>query len=176
METFKRILKKSLNDAARIAVLGVGSDLRGDDCAGLLVAESLQRACGSARPKRMKVFFGGTAPENVTGEIKRYRPTHVVMIDSAEMGAPAGTVRLIDPAKVGGVSFCTHSLPLTVLTDYLEQELGCAILLIGIQPKAIAFSGAVAPQVKRASVALAGILATISHRSAHLPIRYGKVR
>jgi len=48
------------------------------------------------------------------------------------------------------MSFSTHQLPLSVLTDYLHQSLGCAITIIAIQPANIAFGDAITPSVTSA--------------------------
>ncbi len=55
------------------------------------------------------------------------------------MGEPPGTIRLIDPANIGGASFGTHGLPLTVLASYLATEIACVVTIIGIQPASIEY-------------------------------------
>ena len=71
MQKLKMQLKQKLENAGKVAVLGVGSELRGDDVAGIMAAEQIERI---SRPKttapELKVFIGHTAPENLTGEIK----------------------------------------------------------------------------------------------------------
>jgi len=141
-------LKSRLNDADRVALLGVGSELRGDDAAGILVAESLIRGC---RSRKLKVFLGHTAPENLTGEIRRFKPTHLIIVDSADMGKRPGTVAFIDLDKLGGVSFSTHQLPLKVLADYIASDIGCRISIIGIQPGQLEFASAPTKEIKKAA-------------------------
>ncbi len=152
MATLKALLKSRLRNAKKVALLGVGSELRGDDAAGLLVARQLIRVCGRRKKgAEFKVFIGDTAPENLTGEIKKFKPTHVLIVDSAQMRQKAGAVKFIDPSKVGGISFCTHSLPVNILTDYLITSLGCEIIILGIQPKNIDFGGDVSPEVRESA-------------------------
>jgi hydrogenase maturation protease len=105
-------LKKSLVKAASAVLLGVGSDLRGDDRAGLLVAEKIKN-----QKSKIKILVGGTAPENLTGEIKRLKPSHLIIVDSADFGAAPGTVEVIGYERIGGYSFSTHSAPLKMITD-----------------------------------------------------------
>ena len=114
----KKELKKRLKGAKRIAVLGVGSELRADDAAGMLVAKNLAN-------KNVEVFLAGAAPENFTGAIKKIKPTHVIIIDCADMKKKPGSVLLIDPARVSGVSFSTHTLPLNILAGYLIKDINC---------------------------------------------------
>lgn len=160
MPSLKKILTSTLKNAGKIGVLGVGSELRGDDACGILVAARLVEICptkGRSRP-RVKVFFGATAPENLTGEIKRYNPTHLLVVDSANMGKKPGTVQWIEMDKTQGLSFCTHNLPLKILTDYLAQSIHCEIMVIGIQPKSIEFGKAVSASVQKSANRLADMI------------------
>jgi len=160
--TFKTALKKRLSDSGRIALLGVGSELRGDDAAGLLVAEYLRKSPPkNIRQKKLKVFFGSTAPENLTGEIKKFKPDCLIIVDSADMNRRPGMVKLIDPDKVGGISFCTHQLPLKILTDYLVQSIGCEIIIIGIQPGKIDFGIVPSKKIERSARHISGMIKEI---------------
>ena len=98
----------------------------------------------------MLVLLGDTAPENVTGEIRRALPSHVIFVDAAEFGAPPGTVRLVDSVEIGGMSSSTHTLPLAVIADYLKQELGCRVLFLGLQPKGVEFGEGLSEEVAAA--------------------------
>lgn len=143
MQNLQIILKKKLENAKKVAVIGIGSELRSDDAAGLLVAEKLQK---SKIPK-LKVFLGATAPENLTGEIIKYKPSHIIIIDSAEMNQKPGTMLLINPEEAGGISFSSHTLPIKMMVDYLFESLKSEILIIGIQPKTLMFGENVSKEV-----------------------------
>ncbi|MFH1398134.1 MAG: hydrogenase maturation peptidase HycI [Candidatus Omnitrophota bacterium] len=148
MITLKKDLEEKFKAAGKIALLGIGSQLRSDDAAGILVAKGLEEIQGRAKDKpEFKVFIGGTAPENVTGEIKKFKPTHLIIVDSAEAGKDPGTIMLIDPGQVGGVSFSTHTLPPRIMVDYLQDSLKCVVIMLGIQPKTIKFGEAVSPAI-----------------------------
>jgi Ni,Fe-hydrogenase maturation factor len=41
----------------------------------------------------------------------------------------------VNPDNIRSSSFCTHSLPIKVMTDYLLQSFNFDIIIIGIQPK-----------------------------------------
>jgi hydrogenase 3 maturation protease len=144
-----------------VAVLALGSRLRADDAAGLLAAERLRAALRRRRGKRRaRVFLGETAPENLTGVIKRYKPTHLVVIDAAEMGLKAGHIHLVDSQTPHfNAALSTHNLPIGVLTDYLQRSTGCEVLVLGLQPVSCAFGGEVSPAVLKASERLADLLA-----------------
>ena len=118
-----------------MAVVGVGSDLRGDDAAGLRAASRLAAWAARTGTTRLAAFAGGAAPENFTGEIARFKPDCVVLVDAAHLGpgrAP-GEIDLIAPEQVGGLAFSTHMLPVPIFLDYLRATTGCRTLVIGIQ-------------------------------------------
>ena len=152
MESLKKILKTKLKGAKRIAVLGVGSELRGDDVAGDLVARELESGCKyKCKSPEARFFFGATAPENLTGEIKKFKPSHLIIIDSAELGSKPGTVKVLAPKDIGGVSFLTHRLPTKIMVDYLQKSLDCKVLVIGIQPKSLDFGKQPSKEVKKSA-------------------------
>ena len=76
----------------------------------------------------------GLAPENFTGTLRRFQPDLVVLIDAAEMGLSVGKVACLDWRKTGGWSASTHILPLNMMSAFLVSELGCQVMVLGIQP------------------------------------------
>lgn len=114
----------------RVAVVGVGHELRGDDAAGPAVARRVLASAG----ERLLVVDGGPAPENVTGVLRRFQPDLVLLVDAADLGAEPGTVRWLTPDVIEGLSATTHTMPLSMLARYLQHELDCGIYLVGIQP------------------------------------------
>jgi hydrogenase 3 maturation protease len=140
-----------------VAVLAVGSELLGDDAVGLVVG-GLLAELGSPR---LRVFMGATAPENCTGPIRRFSPTHLLLVDAADMGAEPGGIGLLDPERLGGVAFTTHSLPLTVVVDYLVKSLpGCRVVVVGIQPESLVFG---AQPTARVAEAAERVVEAVSH-------------
>jgi hydrogenase 3 maturation protease len=141
---------------ARVAILGVGNELNGDDGAGVRVVKEL-----SARlPATPGVLLinGGTAPENYTGPLRRFRPDLVLEVDAAALGEVPGTARWVDWQEADGLSASTHTLPPSVLAKYLIAELGCQVALIGIQPSSLEMGQPLSPGVERATTELADAL------------------
>jgi len=151
--TIKALLTEVLEGAKRVAVLGCGSVLGGDDAAGMEVAERLSDLRGDAR-----AYCGSTAPENFTGEIKRFRPDVLLVVDAADMGWKPGEVALIPTEDIAGVSFSTHMLPLRIMLDYLRVETGCQVRLIGIQGAALGFGADMTQPVSAAVDAVSNAL------------------
>jgi len=151
-------VKASLRRARSLAVVGIGSELRGDDIAGLLVLRELRRALARSRTKKIRLFGGGTAPENLTGEIVRCQPSHILLVDAADLGLKPGAAALIAPEAVAGISFSTHVLPLSILADYLKRALPCCIIILGIQPGSTDFSTTHSRAIGQAARRLARII------------------
>jgi hydrogenase 3 maturation protease len=147
--------KEPLPAGGAVVLLGVGSELRSDDAAGIRVAERV-KALGLAG---IHALAGGPAPENLTGLIRQLSPSLVIIVDAADMGLPPGTVRLLQSDEIGGMSFSTHTLPLNVLADYLQKETGCSLLIMGIQPRSLAFDGALSAEVAAAVEETVGAIA-----------------
>lgn len=160
MPDLAKFLKDRLSRARSVAVLGIGSELRADDAAGLLVARQLERHKGRARKKRgLKIFFGGTAPENLTGEIKRSRPSHLIIIDAVEIGERPGTILVLDSRDLGwDTTFSTHKIPARVLIDYLLKSFKCDILMIGVQPSSLEFGKPASRHVKESAKEIASAI------------------
>ena len=136
----------SRRPADTVVVLGVGSELRSDDAAGLHVA----RRVAALRLPGVHALEAGPSPENAAAALRALNPRFVLMVDAAAMREAPGSLRLIDPANVGGASFGTHGLPLTVLAQYLARETGCVVSILGIQPQSVEFGEELSPPVRAA--------------------------
>ncbi|NLF52638.1 MAG: hydrogenase maturation protease [Leptolinea sp.] len=138
-EQIKQSLWKLWNSfpEAPVVLIGVGNPLMGDDAAGLLVIQKLKTSLPAA--KLIIPVDGGPAPENCSGLIRRLKPGLVFFIDAGDMGEIPGTVGVFAANKADGVTAFGHSLPLSVLGQYLEAEVGCHSFLQIIQPEYIDF-------------------------------------
>ncbi|MFX0096677.1 MAG: hydrogenase maturation peptidase HycI [Candidatus Hodarchaeota archaeon] len=128
-------LAVELSGAKRIAILGVGSELRRDDGVGLEIVKRLKNNV----PAPVKLIECGTVPESFIDPVSKWNPTHILIIDSAEMGKPPGTSELIKTENITGISLSTHHMPLSILIKYLESTTGAKVVLLGIQPQDITF-------------------------------------
>ncbi|MDI6643237.1 MAG: hydrogenase maturation peptidase HycI [Candidatus Hodarchaeaceae archaeon] len=120
-----------LKGATRVAVVGVGSEMRGDDAAGIEAVRGLREGLKSPN---VLLIEGGVAPENFTSQIRRFKPSHVIFIDAADFGAEPGQVVLAEPEAITGQSISTHTMPLSILAGYLREQTGAKVALLGIQP------------------------------------------
>ena len=124
--------------------------MRSDDAAGVLVVRALAGREWAMDPDRFLILDAGHAPENRTGELRRFAPDVVIIIDAADIGETPGTVQLIPEQSIDGMSASTHSLPLSMLARYLNWELKCEVILLGIQPASIEVGETVSDAVLQA--------------------------
>jgi hydrogenase 3 maturation protease len=114
----------------RIVFVGVGNRLRGDDAIGPAVIDAIKGSVPHA-------IDAGVAPENYTGMIKRLRPLAIIFIDALDFGGAPGSMALVESGEIRRYGASTHGLSLEVAMDYLRQETGADVLLIGVQPERI---------------------------------------
>lgn len=140
----------------RIAILGIGNEQNGDDAAGVLVARELKKITGEMAPvpvnppREFLIVEAGLAPEAFTGPLRRFHPDLVILVDAAELGESPGAVSCFDWSQAEGMSASTHTLPPTVLAQFLMRETGCEVMLIGIQPKNLSFDAGVSAEILQA--------------------------
>lgn len=146
--SLQTIIQKLPQSEPRLAVVGVGHELRGDDAAGVMVARYLQERIGPR--DRWLVIDGGHAPENCTAPLRRFKPDLVILVDAAALNLSPGAIQLLSWQQIGGLSATTHTLPLHLLARYLIAELNCEVILIAIQPQDTSLGVPLSPLVQSA--------------------------
>lgn len=154
----------------RIAVVGIGNELNGDDAAGVLVARRLQEkprlkalasnSGGSPDQPALLVLDTGPAPESFTGPLRRFQPDLILLVDAAELGELPGAIRWFEWDAVDGMSGSTHTLPPSMFARFLMNETGCHVMMIGIQPRQLDFDAGVSREVMGAVETLSLALET----------------
>ena len=150
MSELRDFLKERLAGTKRLAILGVGSVLRGDDAAGILIVERLMEAFPQEAYPNLSIYAGGTAPENFSGNLRLFAPDHLLIVDAADAGAEPGSIVDIPRVEIGGPSFSSHMLPLKIMVDYLINETGTNVTMLGLQYKDIAFGEDLSPEMREA--------------------------
>lgn len=169
----KTSLKNRLEGCRRLALLGIGSELCADDGAGILAVRTM-RSLVFRQPFNsieFEGFEGGNAPENSTGFIASFKPTHIILVDAAEIGAAAGEFREILRHEIPDICFSTHTLPLKIIIDYLGKVTGAVVSVIGIQPGNLDFGNCPTPEVKQGVRRLMGLLHTVMGECDTTPTR-----
>jgi hydrogenase 3 maturation protease len=114
-------------------VLGIGNELWGDDAAGSRAARLIQQPLSLKAPNHFLMIDAGPVPENFSGVLRRFQPHYVLMMDAVRASGNPGRIRWIEFADLDGVSALTHGMPLSVLGQFLESELGALSGLLGIE-------------------------------------------
>ncbi|HUI87847.1 MAG TPA: hydrogenase maturation peptidase HycI [Anaerolineales bacterium] len=127
-------------------VLTVGNQMMGDDAAGPLLAQRMQRA----PLDNWELLDGGSVPENVLYSVRELAPDQVLVVDAADMDLDPGEVRLISAEKLDDpFLMTTHTLPLSYVVQSLHEFVP-QVDLVGIQPQIVAWGYPVSKEVKQA--------------------------
>lgn len=137
------MLSKVSEKNPRLAILGVGNELNGDDAAGLEVVRGLSRILSSQ--DNLLLLETGLAPENFTGVLRHFLPDLTLFVDALETDAPPGTIFWVGWHDLQGFSGSTHTLPLSIMATYLDHEIGCKVALLGIGAGSLVTSDLTAP-------------------------------
>jgi hydrogenase 3 maturation protease len=114
----------------KLAIMGIGNPLRKDDGVGV---EIVKRLAGKVS-KRVRLFDCGMVPEEFLSDIEAFQPTHVLIIDAADLKSKPGEARLIPPQKVEGTMFSSHAVPIPLLVSMIGEAARPQIAVLGIQP------------------------------------------
>lgn len=155
------------NSPLRVAVIGIGHELLGDDAAGITIVRRLIPRLNGIN--HLLILDGGVAPENQTGTLRRFVPNLVLLIDAAQMDETSGVIRWLSSQNISGLSASTHTLPLDVIAQYLQSELDCEVWLIGIQPAQMIIGAELSPTVKQSISDIVEVLADSLRRLNTIP-------
>ena len=158
-ESFGHGLRNWLADAKRVAIIGIGDELRRDDYVGVEIVRKLK---GNV-PEHVLLIESETVPESYLDAIAEFHPTHTLLIDAGLVELEPGQVKLFDGCTALGsaAAVSTHTLPLRVFCEYLETIIGAKVLLIIIQPETTDFGEGLTETVRQAAEGLAQTLADV---------------
>ena len=127
----------------RILIMGLGSDIRGDEAAPLKIIDRLEEEnLNSVYPLRAE-----TRPENFTENIRRFNPTHMLILHASSWGGKPGETMFVPMEEHKEKSI--HESPLTSLIHYLEPILNMKTKLLYIEPRIRRF-GELTPDLEKA--------------------------
>ena len=134
-------------------------DWKSDDRLG----PALARALAAALPAdpRLCVASGGEAPENFTGAIRAFAPSHVLLLDAVDHGLAPGTAFVVDENAITMGDMTSHRLPLKLLMHFLAVTIPCRVILVGVQPQSLRPGNRLSAPVKKTLPRLAEWLARV---------------
>ncbi len=158
-EKLEEALSARLVGRRDAVICGVGNDLRGEDGIGLIIAKWLE---GSV-PDDVSVLDCGEVPENFIGQVAAHKPTHVIIIDAARVGRPAGTIVLVEPEDIYPNTLSAHRLPLSFFASVVSRRIGGSVdvFTLGIQIERADFGDDLSEEVMTAARRLCDALVTV---------------
>lgn len=160
--SWRASLKKALtpftgsSHSPRLAIIGVGNELWGDDAAGVQAARRLLKIVPARA--NLLIIDAGPAPENFSGVLRKFRPDFAILMDAVRPDFFSGRIHWIELSRIDGVSALTHGLPLSVLGEFFKQQLGIEAAVIGITGHQFEFGEGLSPASRRAANHLARII------------------
>jgi hydrogenase 3 maturation protease len=154
---FQKELAEFIAGSKKIALLGVGNDLRTDDGLGLFIIEGLKHIEGP----NLMIENVGSVPEAFARPLADFGVERVVMVDAADMLKPPGHIELVTKERIGGIALSTHRMPLSILMQHLENQTGGRTILLAIQPKSIQFGEGITPEIQDTAEKIISTLKTL---------------
>jgi hydrogenase 3 maturation protease len=125
-----RELEKILSEEDKnILFVGIGNLLKSDDGVGVYISRNIKNDV-NVRSLSVEMSI-----ENYIGKINSLNPDILVMIDCVEMKSPAGTIRMLSPEMIKDVTFNTHNISLSRISDFFVMP----VYILGIQPEKLDF-------------------------------------
>lgn len=109
----------------------MGNELRADDAVGLHIVRRLKHFMDA----RLKVFEGHMTPEAYIGPACASHPTHVLIVDAAELGKKPGAWQILSPDTIEQGLFTTHTIPAVEVAAEIKRRCDACVVFLGIQPK-----------------------------------------
>ena len=159
--SWKGPLGREILAAKKILILAIGNTSKGDDAAGILCAQELKKLIGGKVHSRLTILLGYETPENMTGEIRKFHPNLVLILDAARGQYKPGTVFLVEKKDIEDDGVSTHTISPGLLIAYLEETIGCKVMVLGIQPFTLGLGEKLSEPAKKSAAALAAYLANV---------------
>ncbi|NVM53665.1 MAG: hydrogenase maturation protease [Candidatus Helarchaeota archaeon] len=134
----EKVLLNNFKAPARVVVLGIGNALRSDDFVGVAIVQKLRE-----RIQKEAILFieAEIAPSEFFPEIQEWNPTHLLILDAADLKAKPGTFNVIAREQMATFTLSSHKRALTLLIDLLSHYLpNLKITILGIQPASTEFN------------------------------------
>lgn len=154
--TLRKILSRKKNGLpVRIAILGIGNELRGDDGLGPFFIKRLktQFKKNAFESFPFLLLDVGNIVENYLESVISFCPNVIIFVDAIDFndGSPPGTAKLIsaDRLNIENRTLSTHTLSLGLVAEYLKNETQADIFLLGIQPKNIKLGSCLSKEVSK---------------------------
>ena len=152
-------LEKWLSNAEKVVIAGIGNEIRKDDFIGVKIVRELAKKLKS---KNVFLIECETVPESYVGQIAKFNPSHVLLIDAGMLGLEPGQAKLVDVKQLAMYPvISTHALPLRIFCELIEEMTKAKIALLAIQPKDVDFGEGLSPELEKTADQITRILLEI---------------
>jgi hydrogenase maturation protease len=142
----------------KLALVGVGHPLRGDDYVGSYAIKVVMEETEGSLPDGVYLFDAEDNVEAVITRLARLGLKYVIFIDACEMGLKGGEKRLVSVTETSYPFFTTHGIPLRVLA---EQFLSASkVWVLAIQPNRTEFGSSLSPEIQDAATSVSKFITT----------------
>jgi hydrogenase 3 maturation protease len=145
------------NDAKFVVIIGMGNELRADDAIGLHIVRLLKPYTNN----RLQVFEGHMTPEAFIGPACAVHPTHLLIVDAAELEKKPGVWQVLSSDDVEEGLFTTHAIPATEVAAEIQRRCGSKVAFLGIQPKSRDISLSLSRECQQAAKEIVDIIQRI---------------
>ena len=133
---FREILK------GKVVIVGIGNYLRGDDGFGPALIDRLKTKVKAV------CIDAGIAPENQVGNIAKENPDTILLVDAIHLGKNPGEYEILKKEDIIKSGFTTHDISMRMFIEYLQEQAGADIYLLGVQPQDISLGAKMSDRVK----------------------------
>lgn len=133
-------------DKNDVLFIGLGNEWRADDAAGLILLRRLRQ-----RPelKDYKCIEAGSNPENFLQDILDSQASHIIVIDTAKAGNPAGTIEFLKKQQFDHRQISTHTFSVDIIEEYLRRHRPIHFYYLGIEPLTTEFDTSLSDVIKQ---------------------------
>ncbi len=128
----------------QMLVVGVGNPMRGDDVAGLVLAERV------AEKLELQYLRCEEVPENYVGKMLDDPADTILLVDAVDMKQAAGEIGLLSPDELADNGISTHNCSVGLLATVLAGIKDKQMLILAIQPQNLGWGQPLTPQVSEA--------------------------
>jgi len=128
----------------QMLVVGVGNPMRGDDVAGLVLAERV------AEKLELEYLRCEEVPENYVGKMLDDPADTILLVDAVDMKQAPGEIGLLAPDELADNGISTHNCSVGLLAKVLAGVKDKQMLILGIQPQDLGWGQPLTPQVSEA--------------------------
>ena len=151
-----REILASATSTQKVALVGVGHPMRGDDFVGSFIVKALMKK--KMRTEKVVLFDAEDGIEWVMSRVREPNPKHLILLDACEMNANPGEVALIPLSETDYPFFTTHGIPLKLLASKLLPSVETSIL--AIQPVRMGLNEGLSPEVLAAATSITNFIET----------------